>query len=422
MLPAPVLIFDIDTLRADHLGCYGYERPTSPRIDALARESYRFQWAFSQAPDTGPSQSSIFTGLYPSTHGLNYNGARLPDSITTLAEVFVEAGYRTAAFVDGGFMRPEFNIHQGFEHYETYDWQGLDVIGPRVIDWLEKHANEDFLLLVHTYDVHADYKSPEPFRSLFTGGMTPTPGFEPSVKQLEVIRRSQWTDQPLQLNAADLAFAEARYDGGIRFADYWVGRILDKVQALGLDQRATIVLLSDHGEAFQEHGTVQHDRLYAPVTRIPLLIRPPGGTQSAVIESVVQAMDIMPTLLEGAGLEVPPNLQGRSLLPLLRGEKARELPAFSEAPSFGQQRAIVLGDHHLIGALQNDRIELFDFRRDPLELRDISTENPQVVNELYNLAKQWQDSLNRRGGPEAEVPLLGEEVLKSLQALGYLND
>lgn len=421
MLPAPVVIFDIDTLRADHLGCYGYERPTSPRIDALASESFRFQWAFSQAHSTGPSQSSIFTGLYPSTHSLVYNGARLPNSITTLAEVFSDAGYRTAAFVDGGFMRPEFGLDQGFQHYETYDWKGLDTIGPRVIDWLRGHAEEDFFLLIHTYDVHADYTAPEPFRSLFTEGITPTPGFEPTVKQLEVIRRSQATDKRLQLAPTDLAYAEARYDGGIRFADYWVGRILDELQALGLDRRATIVLLSDHGEAFQEQGSVEHDRLYAPVTRIPLMIRPPGGTQGKVIESVVQAMDIMPTLLEGAGLEVPSNLQGRSLLPFLRGETIREMPAFSESPYFGHRRGIVWGDHHLIGALENDRVELFDFRRDPLELQEISTEKPQVVSELYDLAKRWQDSLDHRGGPETEVPSLDEETVKSLQALGYLN-
>ncbi|MCH9650060.1 MAG: sulfatase [Deltaproteobacteria bacterium] len=421
MLPAPVVILDIDTLRADHLGCYGYRRPTSPRIDALANESFLFQWAFSQAHSTGPSQGSIFTGLYPTTHSLVYNGARLPDSVTTLAEHFSDAGFKTAAFVDGGFMDPIFGLDQGFQHYETHDWKGLDTIGPRVIDWLRRNAEENFLLLVHTYDVHADYTPPEPFRSLFTEGITPTPGFEPTVKQLEVIRKSQARDQALQLPAADLAFAEARYDGGIRFVDYWVGRILDELQALGLDRRATIILLSDHGEAFQEHGTVEHDRLYAPVTHIPLLIRPPGGTQGKVVESVVQAMDIMPTLLEGAGLQVPTNLQGRSLLPFLRGEPPREMPAFSESPYFGHRRAIAWGDHHLIGALESDHIELFNFRLDPLELEELSAENPQVVSELYDVAKRWQDSLNLRGAPETEVPSLDDEKVKSLQALGYLN-
>ena len=133
------------------------------------------------------------------------------------------------------------------------------------------------------------------------------------------------------MNAKDLAFTKARYDGEIRYADYWVGRILDQVRQLGLDRTATIILLSDHGEEFQEHGSVQHDRLYTTVTRIPLLIRPPGGTEGTVIDTVVQALDLMPTLLDGAGIEAPSGLQGRSLMPLLRGETLRDLPAISES-------------------------------------------------------------------------------------------
>lgn len=419
--PGPIVMISIDTLRADHLSSYGYDRLTSPRIDTLAGESYLFQWTFSQAPSTGPSHASIFTGLYPSTHGLKHNGASLPDSATTLAEIFSQAGYLTTAFVDGGYMRPNFGLNQGFEAYNVYNWAGLDVIGPDVINWLHQHADDNFMLLVHSYDVHADYLSPDPFRSLFTAGITPTPGFEPTVQQLETIRRSQWTDEPLQLNDADLAFAVARYDGGIRFADYWVGEIFDALQELGLDRTATIVLFSDHGEAFQEHGTVQHDRLYTPVARVPLLIRPPGGVFKEVIPSLVEVMDLMPTLVEGAGLAAPPDLQARSLLPLMRGETMRDRPVFSESPAFGNRRAVALGDYHLIGAVENDELELFEFRRDPLEQRDLAQEQPQVAARMRSLAKSWQDSLDRRGRPDAETPTLDVETLENLRALGYLD-
>ena len=419
--PGPIVVIDIDTLRADHLGCYGYERATSPNIDILAGESYRFEWVFSQAPDTGPSHGSIFTGLYPSTHGLNYNGARLPDSMTTMAEIFSQAGYRTAAFVDGGFMRTNFGLQQGFEAYEVFDWGGYIQIAPKVMDWLSAHAEETFFLWIHSYDVHADYTSPEPFRSHFTEGMTPTPGFEPSVQELEKIRRSQWTSEPLQLSEADLEFTKARYDGGIRYADYWVGKILARLKELGLDQTATVVLLSDHGEAFQEHGAVQHDRLYTTVTRVPLLIRPPGGVFQQTISSMVEVMDIMPTLVEGAGLTVPPDLQARSLLPLLRGEAMRDVPAFSETAGLGQLRAVVSGDFHLIGALENDRLELFEFRSDPLESQNLVHELPETAARLRQLAKSWQDSLDRRGSGPSEEAVLDPETIKNLQALGYLD-
>lgn len=419
--PGPIVVIDIDTLRADHLGCYGYERATSPQIDTLAGESYRFEWVVSQAPDTGPSHGSMFTGLYPSTHGLNYNGARLPDSRTTLAEVFSQAGYRTAAFVDGGYMRKNFGLHQGFDTYEVFNWGGFYNTAPVIIDWLHDHADEQFLLWIHSYDVHADYSSPEPFRSMFTGGMQPTPGFEPSVKELEKIRRSQWTSEPLQLNEADLAFTIARYDGGIRYADYWVGKFLETLRELGLDETATVVLLSDHGEAFQEHGTVQHDRLYLPVTRVPLLIRPPGGVFQETVSSLVEVMDIMPTLVEGAGLPVPPNLQAQSLLPLMRGETLREMPAFSENAGFGRGRAVALGDYHLIGALENDRLELFNFRRDPLEARNLVDEQPETAARLRGLTKSWQDSLDRRNSQPAEEATLDPETIENLKALGYLD-
>lgn len=417
----PILILDIDTLRADHLGCYGYSRPTSPNIDALARESFRFEWAFSQAPFTPPSQSSILTGLYPSTHGMIENYHRLPDSVTTIAEAFAAEGYRTAAFVDGGYMVPDFGLDQGFEEFEVFRRKGLEAIGPRAMDWLQDHADEKFLLLLHTYDVHSPYDPPEPYRSLFTSGMVPTPGFEPDPATLRKIRTSRWTDKPLSLSLADLAFSKARYDGGIRFVDDWIGRILDHVRALGLDRRLTIVLISDHGEEFQEHGTVEHDRLYTTVTRIPLVIRPPGGVQGTVIPSVVQAVDLMPTLLEWSGITPPSDIQGRSLLPLMRGLPRRQLPAFSESPWFGQQRSIVFGEHHLIGALNNEKVELFSFRRDPLELEELSAEDPETVAYLTGIWERWLRSVERQGKPvESEPAQMDEDTVRSLKALGYL--
>ncbi len=417
----PILVIDLDTLRADHLGCYGYHRPTSPRIDQLASESYRFEWAYAQAPDTAPSHSSTFTSLYPSVHGVSYNGARLPDAVTTMAEVFSDAGYLTAAFVDGGFMIPEFNLSQGFQHYAVSDWGGFYQFGQEAIDWITEHADEKFFLWIHSYDVHADYYAPEPFRSFFIEGITPTPGFEPTVRELEVIRRSHFGPEPLQLNAEDLAFTRARYDGGIRYADYWVGRILDQVRQLGLDERATILLLSDHGEEFQEHGSVQHDRLYTTVTRIPLLLRPPGGIEGTVIDTVVQALDLMPTLLDGAGIDPPSGLQGRSLMPLLRGEPLRDLPAISESPYFGHRRAVALGEYRLLAARGNDRRELYRFRQDPLEQAELSATHPEIANDLYVLLERWQEAVDRRATGSAEMPALDAETIESLRALGYLD-
>lgn len=412
----PVLIFDIDTLRADHLGCYGYDRDTSPRIDTLAMEGYRFEWVFSQAPKTSQSQGSIFTGLYPSNHGLVFGDDYLSDSLTTMAEVFSSAGYRTAAFVDGGYMSTKYGFAQGFDSYEDHRRRGLETIGPRVIQWLSEHSEEQFFLLLHTYDVHNPYDPPEPYQSMFLDDVPRTLG---SVSSQAIFQPVNWSKQ-VPLNPHDLAHSMALYDGGIRYTDTWIGRILDVVQELGLDRRATIVLLSDHGEAFQEQAIRGHSQLYTPVTRIPLLIRPPGGSAARIIPDIVQSIDVMPTLLEGVGLELPPGLQGRSLLPLLRGGSLRPLPAFSEHPFRGQY-SVAFAEHHLVTISEPGSTELFEFRRDPLELRDLLAKQPLVVDEFEAIGKRWREAVENRGSPKIRPRPIGEEALEDLRALGYIQ-
>lgn len=168
--PHPVIIIDIDTLRADHLGCYGARRDTSPTIDRLASEGLLFEWAFAQAPFTSPSQSSILTGLYPRSHGRISKKDILAEKVTTLAEVMRDSGFMTAGFVDGGFMAPRWGIGQGFKKYvcRPQRQQGLAALGPRAIEWVRQNAEKDFLLLIHTYDVHASYDPPPHFGRFFS--------------------------------------------------------------------------------------------------------------------------------------------------------------------------------------------------------------------------------------------------------------
>ncbi len=426
MLAGPIIIFDIDTLRADHLGCYGYNRPTSPNIDRLARESFRFEWAFSQAPDTGPSHSSIFTGLYPSTHGVRHNGTELPQEANTLAEALQEAGYRTAAFVDGGYMRSIFGMDQGFEYYQSYRGEGLESSGPEVLDFLRKYSHLKFFLLIHTYDVHAPYSSPEPFCSRFSGDSQPSPGFVPTMRQLDQVRKSAWTHRPIRLSESDLEFTKARYDGAIRFVDHWIGQFFDEIKKLGLDQRATIVLLSDHGEAFQEQGFLQHDRLFAPVTRIPFIIRPPGGVNETVVSSSIQSIDLMPTLLEGAGISAMSHLQGRSLMPLLRGGTMRERPAISESPYYYEGEGSIVWEGHQLTTTFEDRHPggqmLFDLEQDPRALRNVLTESPQTAATLSALLAEWKTMVDQRGRTTSETAAtLDETAERELRALGYIN-
>jgi arylsulfatase A-like enzyme len=422
--PHPIIIIDIDTLRADHLGCYGYGRPTSPSIDAFARESLLFEWAYSQAPNTPPSQTSILTGLYPSTHGMVHDEDRVPEEVTTLAEALATAGYATAGFHDGGYMRDAFRIGQGFALYEDSKSLGLAASGPRAIAWLREHADQDFLLFVHTYDTHTPYAPRPPFDGMFMDGVPePTPGFSPDTETMEKVRLSKYTDTLITLPPNDIAYAIALYDGEIRFVDTWFGELWSVVRELGLDRRATVVVLSDHGEEFQEHGSVLHEKLYATVTRIPLIIRLPGGKLARPVAEVVESIDLMPTLLELAGVPIPGGVQGSSLLPLILGRGGSGLHvAFSESPFFGRNRAVTLGRHHLILTRKNSSAELYDVVADPLEQHDLAGARPPELEVMIGLQRGWEERVaHSTYASSGEAAPLDPETREQLRRLGYIR-
>jgi arylsulfatase A-like enzyme len=421
--PPAIIVFDIDTLRADHLGCYGYSRDTSPILDAFASEAARFDWAFAQAPYTGPSQASILTSLYPSAHGFLRDDEELPLEAVTLAEVLRDGGYRTAGFIDGGYMSDDFNMGQGFELYENVRGRGLARSVPLALGWLREHGSEPFLLLIHTYDTHTPYTPKPPYRELFLDGLAPpTPGFEPTVEVMEGIRQSVWTDQPRSLPDNDLEYAKALYDAEIRYVDDWFGRFVEGLRELEIYDRSVIVVLSDHGEEFQEHGSVLHEKLYATVTRIPLLIRLPGGRRAGTISTIVEAVDVMPTLVELAGLEVPGTVHGVSLLPRINGEAAGPGRAFGESPYYGRERFLAEGGRRLlISRDRPEREELYDFPADPLEQDDLAAADPAAVDRLRGRIDAWERWVAgaRIGDGAASPP--DEETLRQLRALGYLR-
>lgn len=421
MGPHPVIIFDLDTLRADRLGCYGNLRATSPVMDSLAEEGVLFEWAFSQAPTTPPSQASILTSLYPSSHGVKGKKDRLAQEITTLAEVFAAHGFATGAFVDGGYMNRGFGILQGFQT-KVDRRGGLAEIGPKALQWMRDHAAEDFLLLIHTYDVHTPYDPPEPWRSLFLEGLAPpTPGFEPTALAMETIRQSARSDRPLTLPENDVAYALALYDAGIRYVDDWIGKFVSELQELGLYDRSTLVVISDHGEEFQEHGSVLHEKLYSTVTRVPLIIRSPMALGGSRIQDVVETIDLMPTLLELVGASAPEESQGRSLAALLSGSELEPKVAFSESRFFGRQRAVTGPDQRMIFSQESGRIELYRYRQDLDEQEDLATSDPDAVSGFKRQLSDWQDWMESTEVATSEYGELDPAVEEQLRALGYLD-
>ena len=424
-----VIIFDIDTLRADHLGCYGYERSTSPSIDSFAKEAVQFKWAFAQAPNTPPSQASILTGMYPTSHGRIGNEQKIPDRVDTLAEVLRANGFTTAAFVDGGLMVRGFGMEQGFDVYDDAGGH-LKKIGPRVRDWIDQHLEDPvtrdapFFLLVHTYDVHSPYElTPEPFRSTFVTEISPPPGVfrnDMSKFMADVWNRRAGPVPPM-LNENELQWAIAMYDGGIRHVDAWFGEFERFLEKRGLFGNSYVVVISDHGDEFQEHGNLFHDKIYTTVTQVPLLIRFPGSAFRTSCDQVVETIDLAPTLLEALGIEAPAGMQGRSLMAAAKGQRLDRERAFSESPYYGRRIAFADRDTRLFLTARTGAVELYRYREDPLEQRDLSDNDEPTVNRMRNIVELWEKTVNESASLPEEGKGFSETAKEQLKALGYIQ-
>ncbi|MCP4654277.1 MAG: sulfatase [bacterium] len=422
--PHPIIVLAVDGLRADHLGCYGYDRDTSPHLNALAQESVRFEWAFAQAPTAAPSLASILTGLYPTTHALVDEGDRLRGEALTLAEALAAHGLVTAAFVDGVAVDADRGFAQKFAHFFNGDGAGLEEIGPRAIRWLEEHAAENFLLLIHASDLTAPYAPAAEYRELFLAGREPpSEGFEASVEQLEAVRSSLQGETPQPLPASDLEYAKALYDAEIRAVDAWIGRFLETFRELGLDQRATLAVLATHGQEFQEHSSVLEGKLYTTVTRVPLMIRLPHAQKARSLGKIVETVDLMPTLLDLAGAEVATEIQGASLVPLILDAGKPPYIAFGESPQFGERRFVALGGYRMLLSRETDAAELYNLLEDPVELHELSAAEANRVVVLREHLEAWEMMVAAASlDPEkrTEQPL-DDDTLERLKSLGYIQ-
>ena len=429
-----LLLVSIDTLRADHLGAYGYDLPTSPTIDArLAGEGVTFTDVYSQSPKTTPSHMTLLTSLYPSVHGVELwqNGKPahvLNPAVHTLAEILKNAGYATAAFTGGAQIDPVRGFDQGFDLYTVSGQQR------RARRWLGRHRWQRFFVFYHTYDVHDPYLPPDEYIRLFDpdyrgrvldavhrlraeGGM--------SVAAWEGISRRFW-DSVDRSDPRDVRFVERLYDAGIRRMDSETIRpLLDRLDQLGLARDTLVVFTSDHGEAFGEHGQFQHDDLYAGTVRVPLVLRWPGRLPAGLrIASRVRLIDVMPTILELLGVSAPPSLQGHSLTPLLHdaytGPGAEG--AVSEYSDGRLYESLRRGGLSYIVDGPEER--LFDLVRDPAERQNVLATRPEEAAAMRAALEGW------RRNCRALVPLLGprggtiapsDETARRLRALGYME-
>ncbi len=416
-----IILISIDTLRADRLGAYGYARPTSPVLDAFAADGVLFARCSASSPWTPPSHTSMLTGLYPSRHGVFEVGRELRAGVRTLAEEFGARGFRTAAVVASDLVLPCKRCKSTFEHYDEIEWERKDGrSGPRVLNraadinaaalaWLGGLPPEaPFFLLLHYYDVHSDY-APEPrFARMFGAG----PDLEPGETDSLIATRQGRTMQPHEVEQI-----QRLYDAEIRQLDTRLGELFDELVRRGIWEDALIVVTSDHGEEFREHGGFLHGRtLYEEVLHVPLIVRGPGIPAGRVVDAMVSLADIMPTMLALARVPVPDGLDGHALLPLLADGAAvwPEL-VLSEADHFNERQAIRAGQYKLIRSKSADD-ELYDLAADPGEHDNLADRERA---RSADLAGRMRGVL--AGRSPARVRPLTEVERARLRVLGYVD-
>jgi arylsulfatase A-like enzyme len=425
--PPDVFIYLIDTLRTDHLGCYGHPGNVSPHIDAFAEDGVLFERAIANSPWTKPSVASLFTGVWPATHNVVAKGQSLPGEALTLAEALRPAGIQTVGFVANGHVTDRFGFDQGFDRFvflqppdQTRVPPGSDLVNRQVFDWLSERAAEGPLFLyVHTVDPHVPYDPPARFRSAFASAVRdPHMG---SREALHELHEGNVTDDLIR----DL---KALYAAEVAFNDESFGLFLERLKALGRYDDALIVLLADHGEAFHEHGVWEHGRdVHGEVVNVPVIVKFPAreGLAGRRIAALAQQVDIMPTILEYLGLPVPSEVEGRSLLRLLAAGEATtdEQVGFTHLHQIGRhQEAVTDESWKLIrdaGAPLGVGYALYDLAADPGERADVLDRHPIVA--AY-LKEQLQLRRVRTGA--VLTPTMGvtdAAVEDNLRALGYIE-
>ncbi len=461
-----ILLISIDTLRADHLSAYGYGRETSPRLDALARQGVLFVDATSHSTWTLPAHVSMLTGLDPAAHGVLAREHRIQDYHHTLAERLREAGYATAAWVgtrDWGFVGSRYGFDEGFDRFEHFPhpkrfrsarllrefdewwlWHGEGGVGnaraevTNVINWIAAEREQPFFAFVHFYDVHSKgarlpYEAPAPYRDMFCEGNVDEveacdEGVCATERLLEIARG--WKKP---LDAEEIEWARCLYDGGIAFVDHEVGRLLDVLEDRELLDDMVVIVTSDHGEAFFEHRKPLHSTLHQEITRIPLIIRSPDAIAGKRANGVVRQSDLLPTVLELAGVEVVGEIQGRSLVPLLEDWHASsdaEVLAFDDS---GGSVLLRSGTKTLIQRQTVRKLEgrpereYYDLALDPKQEHNRQGREKKAVAELtLKMGERMResDALRKRlRGGEASVDVeIDKEVEAGLRALGYVVD
>ena len=434
-----ILFISIESLRADHVGCYGYERPTSPNIDALAQQATLYEQAHSVTSWTLTSHTSMFTGLYPSAHRVTLPRDRLADSYTTIAEILATAGYQTAAVLGGPYLRKAFNLNQGFDYYDesvsasTNEAAHKDITNPRMATAMEqflrhkRDPNKPFMLFAYYWDVHYDYIPPAPYDTMFAPS---------GAQRIDTVQFGPITKLGRDISQAQLDYVISQYDGEIRCTDEYLGRLWKLLRELDLWDNTAVILTADHGEQFFEHSYLGHKHdVYVESVHVPLIIKFPNQSKPVRNKQTVSLVDLLPTMADIAECPVATPYNGRSLID---ESSVADPPIYFELTtnwnitdkSTGKTITesdhwvgIRSGQHRFVHVLGTGFWQLYDVVADPREQNPLAGDIKSVATPLAEQLTHWQNAmqtLSRKwdAGPQAQ---LSEEELERLRSLGYIG-
>jgi arylsulfatase A-like enzyme len=398
-----IVLIGVDTLRCDHVGCYGYGRPTTPNIDRLASQGVIFENAVSQAPWTLPSFATVFTSLYPTQHGAGHVasgtahfGARMRTSFPPLAMMLLREGYTIGPIVNGPALSSEYGVDRGFEFYNgAKDGKArpADRVTRDALKWIDEHKGKPFFLFVHYFDPHVPYEPPSPYDEMFDPGYRGRvgPGFDRDTYARARGYLSCSGDPSAQ---ADWDRLRALYDGEIAFTDKAIGLLLQGLRARGLKENTLVVFLSDHGEEFFDHGDFEHGHtLYDELLKVPMVISHPGIVPENVrVTAQVRLLDVLPTVLDLLGIGSYSHFQGVSLKELMWGEDdftGRDralLPprfAYSEGILYGsEKKSVTCHPWRLILDTATGERMLDNLKYDPDEQSNLVATQPAKADAL----------------------------------------
>jgi arylsulfatase A-like enzyme len=406
-----VVFISIDSLRPDHMGCYGYEKNTTPNLDNFAAEGIQFMRVVCPYPNILFSHLSILTSLYPDVHRVfpqelmqisaGKGDVELDPSLdpkwTTLAEVMQGRGYQTVGFARScGWMDGRFGLDQGFDLYSVTN-EIAEQVNQSVISWLGDHMENNFFLFIHYHDVHSvyspsqklphPYASPPPYNKMFLpeykGAFTGCGEKGCSTDHLTHINTKGDILPPEDLN-----YIAGMYDGGIRYTDFHVGELLKTIERLRLRENTLVIITSGHGEEFQEHGKFLHTQLYNEVVRVPLIMRYPKKIPAQKKNyDLVESIDILPTILDLVNIKHVDNFQGKSLFPLINGTEARKT-AMAYLTG-GSKKGVIKDKWNLIYDFRTQKKELYDLSKDPGQNQNLVSTHKEIVEDMMATLRDW---------------------------------